>query len=55
MNLPFKKNHGFMKRNLSLWYDQIFHDESIKDKEIINYANKAKIKMLFTGIRHFYH
>ena len=28
---------------------------SIKDKEIINYANKAKIKMLFTGIRHFYH
>ena len=28
---------------------------SIKDKEIINYANKAKIKMMFTGIRHFYH
>ena len=28
---------------------------SIRDKEIINYANKAKIKMLFTGIRHFYH
>ena len=24
-------------------------------KEIINYANKAKIKMMFTGIRHFYH
>ena len=34
LNLPFKKNHGFMKRNLSLWYDQIFHDESKKDKEI---------------------
>ncbi len=28
---------------------------SIRDKEIINYANKAKIKMLFTGVRHFYH
>ena len=28
---------------------------SIRDKEIVNYANKAKIKMLFTGIRHFYH
>ena len=28
---------------------------SIKDKEIINAANKAKIKMLFTGIRHFNH
>ncbi len=28
---------------------------SIKDKEIINYANKVKIKMLFTGVRHFYH
>ena len=28
---------------------------SIKDKEIVDYANKAKIKMLFTGIRHFYH
>ena len=28
---------------------------SIKDKEIINYANKAKIKMLFSGVRHFYH
>ena len=28
---------------------------SIKDKEIIEYANKAKIKMLFTGVRHFYH
>ncbi len=28
---------------------------SIRDKEIIHYANKAKIKMLFTGVRHFYH
>ncbi len=28
---------------------------SIKDKEIISAANKAKIKMLFTGIRHFNH
>ncbi len=28
---------------------------SIKDKEIINYANKAKIRMLFTGTRNFYH
>ena len=32
--LPFKKNQGFMKRNLSLWYDQIFNDETKKDKEI---------------------
>ena len=28
---------------------------SIRDKEVIDYANKAKIKMLFTGIRHFNH
>ena len=28
---------------------------SIKDQEIINAANKAKIKMFFTGIRHFNH
>ena len=28
---------------------------SIRDKEIINAANKAKIKMLFTSIRHFNH
>ena len=28
---------------------------SIRDKEVINAANKAKIKMLFTGIRHFNH
>ena len=28
---------------------------SVKDKEIINTANKAKIKMVFTGIRHFNH
>ena len=28
---------------------------SIRDKEIISYANKAKIKMLFTGVRNFYH
>ena len=28
---------------------------SIRDQEIINVANKAKIKMLFTGIRHFNH
>ena len=28
---------------------------SIRDKEIISFANKAKIKMLFTNIRHFYH
>ncbi|MFL2844042.1 MAG: phosphotransferase family protein [Alphaproteobacteria bacterium] len=34
LGLPFKKNQGFMKRNLSLWYDQIFNDETKKDKEI---------------------
>ena len=28
---------------------------SIKDQEVINEANKSKIKMLFTGIRHFNH
>ena len=28
---------------------------SIRDKEIINAANKAKIKMFFTSIRHFNH
>ena len=28
---------------------------SIKDQEIINAANKAKIKMLFTGVRQFNH
>ena len=28
---------------------------SIKDKEVIEVANKAKIKMIFTGIRHFNH
>ena len=28
---------------------------SIRDKEIIRFADKAKIKMLFTSIRHFYH
>ena len=28
---------------------------SIRDKEIIDYANKANIKMLFAGTRHFYH
>ena len=28
---------------------------SIRDKEVINFANKSKIKMLFTGVRHFNH
>jgi len=28
---------------------------SIRDQEIINAANEAKIKMLFTGVRHFNH
>ena len=28
---------------------------SIRDQEVINEANKAKIKMIFTGIRHFNH
>ena len=28
---------------------------SIRDQEVINEANKAKIKMLFTGVRHFNH
>ena len=28
---------------------------SIRDQEIINAANKAKIKMLFTNVRHFNH
>ena len=26
-----------------------------RDHEVINFANKAKIKMLFTGVRHFNH
>ena len=34
LGLSFRKNQGFMKRNLSLWYDQIFEDVSKKDKEI---------------------
>ena len=28
---------------------------SIRDKEVIDAANKAKIKMIFTNIRHFNH
>ena len=28
---------------------------SIRDQEVINVANKAKIKMLFTNVRHFNH
>ena len=28
---------------------------SIRDQEVINAANKAKIKMIFTGVRHFNH
>ena len=28
---------------------------SIRDQEVIDAANKAKIKMIFTGIRHFNH
>ena len=28
---------------------------SIRDKEVISAANKAKIKMVFTGVRHFNH
>ena len=28
---------------------------SIKDKEVIEEANKARVKMVFTGIRHFNH
>ena len=28
---------------------------SVKDQEVINAANKAKIKMFFTGVRHFNH
>ena len=28
---------------------------SIRDQEVINAANKAKVKMIFTGIRHFNH
>ena len=28
---------------------------SIRDKEVIDAANKAKIKMIFTGMRHFNH
>ncbi len=28
---------------------------SIRDKQVIDQANKAKIKMIFTGIRHFNH
>ena len=28
---------------------------SIRDQEVIKTANKARVKMLFTGIRHFNH
>jgi aminoglycoside phosphotransferase (APT) family kinase protein len=34
LNLPFKKNHGFMKRNLSVWYNQIFNEDNKPDKDI---------------------
>ena len=28
---------------------------SIRDSEAIKLANKSKVKMIFTGVRHFYH
>jgi len=28
---------------------------SIRDKKVIEVANKAKVKMIFTGVRHFNH
>ena len=28
---------------------------SVRDREVINAADKAKVKMIFTGIRHFNH
>ena len=28
---------------------------SIRDQEVIDEANKAKVKMIFTGVRHFNH
>ena len=28
---------------------------SIRDKEVIDFANKSKVKMMFTGLRHFNH
>ena len=33
----------------------IIQPGSIRDKEIIDEANKSRIKMLFSGIRHFNH
>ena len=34
LGIPFKKNPGFMKRNLGVWYNQIFSEEKEKDIEI---------------------
>lgn len=33
LDIPFKKNSGFMIRNLNIWYNQIFH-EGYQDKDI---------------------
>ena len=34
LDIPFKKNNGFMIRNLKIWYNQIFTDEN-QDKDIL--------------------
>tara|TARA_Y100000766_G_scaffold258907_1_gene247436 strand:+ start:1515 stop:2543 length:1029 start_codon:yes stop_codon:yes gene_type:complete len=33
LDIPFKKNNGFMLRNLNIWYSQIFNDDN-QDKDI---------------------
>jgi aminoglycoside phosphotransferase (APT) family kinase protein len=33
LDIPFKKNTGFMLRNLNIWYSQIFNDDN-QDKDI---------------------
>ena len=33
LDIPFKKNNGFMLRNLDIWYNQIFDDNN-QDKDI---------------------
>lgn len=38
LNIPFKKNYGFMKRNLNIWYEQIFKN-GYEDREISKVYN----------------
>ena len=50
-----KKKYSVTTEDKEAWITFTENLNDIKDKEVVDVANKRKISMIFTGIRYFSH